>query len=87
MLHCDVLVSCCTLLLQGKVHPCLLRMRASPDSLLREAANEALVLTGYNNPVRGRGIRILSLDGGGTRFEIVKKILLVWLSYFSIFRF
>ncbi|KAL8567535.1 hypothetical protein ACOMHN_010126 [Nucella lapillus] len=50
-----------------KVVPVLLPMTESEDKALREEAREALALLGYTEPVRGRGIRILTLDGGGTR--------------------
>jgi len=52
---------------QENVVPCLLRLRQSTDIPLREQAMEGLALVGYIDPVKGRGIRILSLDGGGTR--------------------
>ncbi|XP_062317478.1 calcium-independent phospholipase A2-gamma-like [Osmerus eperlanus] len=50
-----------------KVVQCLLRLRQASDPALKEAVSQALTLVGYNNPVNGRGIRILSIDGGGTR--------------------
>ncbi|KAF7669845.1 hypothetical protein LDENG_00128940 [Lucifuga dentata] len=50
-----------------KVIPCLLRLRQASDPGLRAAVREALALVGYANPVKGRGIRILSIDGGGLR--------------------
>uniref|UniRef100_A0A3B5KDC6 Patatin like phospholipase domain containing 8 n=1 Tax=Takifugu rubripes TaxID=31033 RepID=A0A3B5KDC6_TAKRU len=37
------------------------------DLPLRAAVREALALVGYTDPVKGRGIRILAIDGGGTR--------------------
>ncbi|KAK7102866.1 calcium-independent phospholipase A2-gamma-like [Littorina saxatilis] len=50
-----------------KAVPVLLQMTQSEDKGLKEEALEALCLLGYHGPVRGRGIRILTLDGGGTR--------------------
>lgn len=50
-----------------KIIPLLLPMTNSNVKDLREEAMETLVLLGYNRPVKGRGIRILTLDGGGTR--------------------
>ncbi|MEE6480868.1 hypothetical protein FKM82_012689 [Ascaphus truei] len=47
--------------------PCLLRLRQAHDETLQAAVREALALIGYNNPVKGRGIRVLTIDGGGTR--------------------
>lgn len=34
---------------------------------LQAAIREAFALIGYVDPVKGRGIRVLSIDGGGTR--------------------
>ncbi|XP_050929192.1 calcium-independent phospholipase A2-gamma isoform X1 [Lates calcarifer] len=50
-----------------KVIPCLLRLKQASDPGLRAAVREALALVGYHKPVKGRGIRILSIDGGGLR--------------------
>ncbi|XP_074534290.1 calcium-independent phospholipase A2-gamma-like isoform X2 [Halichoeres trimaculatus] len=50
-----------------KVIPCLLRLKQANDPGLRAAVREALALVGYPAPVKGRGIRILSIDGGGLR--------------------
>ncbi|KAM8750654.1 calcium-independent phospholipase A2-gamma isoform 1-T1 [Acanthopagrus schlegelii] len=50
-----------------KVIPCLLRLKQASDPGLRAAVREALALVGYHTPVKGRGIRILSIDGGGLR--------------------
>ncbi|CAN9508248.1 unnamed protein product [Ophioblennius macclurei] len=47
--------------------PCLLRLRQGRDVPLQAAVREALSLVGYSEPVKGRGIRVLSIDGGGTR--------------------
>ncbi|KAL0968764.1 hypothetical protein UPYG_G00271390 [Umbra pygmaea] len=58
-----------------KVVPCLLRLRQAEDSSLQAAVREALALVGYTNPVKGRGIRVLSIDGGGTRGLIALQTL------------
>ncbi|XP_052411073.1 calcium-independent phospholipase A2-gamma isoform X2 [Carassius gibelio] len=50
-----------------KVIPCLLRLRQARDVNLQAAVRHALALVGYTDPVKGRGIRVLSIDGGGTR--------------------
>ncbi|KAL3061247.1 hypothetical protein OYC64_009438 [Pagothenia borchgrevinki] len=50
-----------------RVIPCLLRLKQASDPGLRAAVREALALVGYQTPVKGRGIRILSIDGGGLR--------------------
>lgn len=54
-------------LLQESVLPRLLRLRQAKDPPLQAAVREALALVGYSDPVKGRGIRILAIDGGGTR--------------------
>uniref|UniRef100_A0A673BWD3 PNPLA domain-containing protein n=1 Tax=Sphaeramia orbicularis TaxID=375764 RepID=A0A673BWD3_9TELE len=50
-----------------RVIPCLLRLKQASDPGLRAAVREALTLVGYHEPVKGRGIRVLSIDGGGLR--------------------
>ncbi|XP_047246032.1 calcium-independent phospholipase A2-gamma [Girardinichthys multiradiatus] len=47
--------------------PCLLRLRQAKDLSLQAAARETLALVGYADPIKGRGIRVLAIDGGGTR--------------------
>lgn len=59
----------CLCVPQEKVIPCLLRLKQANDPGLRAAVREALSLVGYHKPVKGRGIRILSIDGGGLRFD------------------
>ncbi|KAM9497094.1 calcium-independent phospholipase A2-gamma isoform 1-T1 [Clarias gariepinus] len=58
-----------------KVIPCLLRLRQASDASLQEAVREALTLVGYVDPVKSRGIRILSIDGGGTRGVVALQTL------------
>ncbi|XP_056596141.1 calcium-independent phospholipase A2-gamma-like isoform X1 [Triplophysa dalaica] len=53
--------------IKEKVIPRLLRLRLESDASLKAAVREALALSGYIEPVKNRGIRILSIDGGGTR--------------------
>ncbi|XP_072408632.1 calcium-independent phospholipase A2-gamma isoform X2 [Chiloscyllium punctatum] len=50
-----------------KIIPCLLRLRQANDETLQNAVREALALIGYTDPIKGRGIRVLTIDGGGTR--------------------
>lgn len=62
-----------------KAIPILLRIAENKkDKLMAEEACEALALLGYVHPLSGRGIRILTLDGGGTRglvsIECLKKL-------------
>ena len=53
--------------MQEKIIPYLLRLRQVKDETLQAAVREILALIGYVDPVKGRGIRILTIDGGGTR--------------------
>ncbi|XP_048404991.1 calcium-independent phospholipase A2-gamma [Stegostoma tigrinum] len=50
-----------------KIIPCLLRLRQANNETLQNAVREALALIGYTDPIKGRGIRVLTIDGGGTR--------------------
>lgn len=45
----------------------LLRLRQVNDESLQAAVRETLALIGYTDPVKGWGIRVLTIDGGGTR--------------------
>lgn len=55
--------------LQEKTALTLLRKRRAyrDNQELQRALRETLALIGYMDPVKGRGIRVLSIDGGGTR--------------------
>ncbi|NXL70674.1 PLPL8 phospholipase, partial [Leptocoma aspasia] len=53
--------------IKEKLIPCLLRLRQVNDESLQAAVREALALIGYTDPVEGWGIRVLTIDGGGTR--------------------
>ncbi|XP_058047815.1 calcium-independent phospholipase A2-gamma isoform X3 [Ahaetulla prasina] len=53
--------------IKENVIPCLLKLRQTKDEALQAAVREALAVVGYTDPVKGWGIRILSIDGGGTR--------------------
>ncbi|XP_063783366.1 calcium-independent phospholipase A2-gamma [Pseudophryne corroboree] len=50
-----------------KAIPYLLRLRQAHDETLKAAVRETLALIGYTDPVKGRGLRVLTIDGGGTR--------------------
>lgn len=39
------------------------------DEKLQAAIRETLALIGYVDPLKGWGIRVLSIDGGGTRYR------------------
>ncbi|CAK7308677.1 calcium-independent phospholipase A2-gamma isoform X2 [Vulpes vulpes] len=58
-----------------KIIPYLLRLRQIKDETLQAAVREALALIGYVDPVKGRGIRILTIDGGGTRGVVALQTL------------
>ncbi|NXP00998.1 PLPL8 phospholipase, partial [Certhia brachydactyla] len=53
--------------IKEKLIPCLLRLREANDESLQAAVRETLALIGYTDPVKGWGIRVLTIDGGGTR--------------------
>ncbi|XP_068257140.1 calcium-independent phospholipase A2-gamma [Nyctibius grandis] len=53
--------------IKEKLIPCLLRLRQANDESLQAAVRETLALIGYTDPVKGWGIRVLAIDGGGTR--------------------
>ncbi|NXE89180.1 PLPL8 phospholipase, partial [Menura novaehollandiae] len=53
--------------IKEKLIPCLLRLRQANDESLQAAVRETLALIGYTDPVKGWGIRVLTIDGGGTR--------------------
>ena len=48
--------------------PCVLRLSQFKDNAIQEQAMVALSLLGYVKPPKGRGVRVLCLDGGGTRW-------------------
>ncbi|ELU02471.1 hypothetical protein CAPTEDRAFT_100304 [Capitella teleta] len=60
---------------KARAIPCLLKLRQNPDQAIQELSMEALSLVGYVDPVKGRGIRLLCLDGGGTRGLVTIEIL------------
>ncbi|NWR74426.1 PLPL8 phospholipase, partial [Centropus unirufus] len=53
--------------IKEKIIPCLLRLRQANDESLQAAVRETLAIIGYTDPVKGWGIRVLTIDGGGTR--------------------
>ncbi|NXP85779.1 PLPL8 phospholipase, partial [Passerina amoena] len=53
--------------IKEKLISCLLRLRQINDESLQAAVRETLALIGYTDPVKGWGIRVLTIDGGGTR--------------------
>ncbi|XP_061827655.1 calcium-independent phospholipase A2-gamma-like isoform X1 [Nerophis lumbriciformis] len=69
--------SCKALMWQEKTAVTLLKQRRvyGNNQVLQSAIREALALIGYVDPVKGRGIRVLSIDGGGTRGVVPLQIL------------
>ncbi|XP_029363172.1 calcium-independent phospholipase A2-gamma-like [Echeneis naucrates] len=69
--------SCKALMWQEKIVVTLLRKRRSyrDDPVLQSAVRETLALIGYVDPVKGCGIRVLSIDGGGTRGVVPLQVL------------
>ncbi|KAJ7329755.1 hypothetical protein JRQ81_015929 [Phrynocephalus forsythii] len=61
--------------IKEKIIPCLLQLRQSHDETIQAAVREALAVIGYTDPVKGWGIRILTIDGGGTRGLVALQIL------------
>ena len=56
--------------MQHNIHAELLSLRegSKDEGDLRQQLRVCLSLVGFVQPPKGRGIRILSIDGGGTRY-------------------
>lgn len=69
--------SCKAFMWQEKTAVTLLRKRRTfrDNQALQSALRETLALIGYMDPVKGRGIRVLSIDGGGTRGVVPLQVL------------
>ncbi|XP_041654259.1 calcium-independent phospholipase A2-gamma-like [Cheilinus undulatus] len=69
--------SCKVVMWQEKSAVTLLRKRRTYKDYptLQSALRETLALIGYLDPVKGRGIRVLSIDGGGTRGVVPLQVL------------
>ncbi|XP_074050007.1 calcium-independent phospholipase A2-gamma [Macrotis lagotis] len=63
------------LAVKEKLVPYLLRLRQTKNEALQATIRENLALIGYTDPVKGRGIRILTIDGGGIRGVIAIQAL------------
>ncbi|XP_051913954.1 calcium-independent phospholipase A2-gamma-like isoform X2 [Hippocampus zosterae] len=65
------------LMWQEKTAVTLLRQRRfyRDNQDLQTAIREALALIGYVDPVKGHGIKVLSIDGGGTRGVVPLQVL------------
>ncbi|TNN73526.1 Calcium-independent phospholipase A2-gamma [Liparis tanakae] len=69
--------SCKALMWQEKTAVTLLKKRRTnrDNQALQSALRESLAQIGYVDPVKGRGIRVLSIDGGGTRGVVPLQVL------------
>ncbi|XP_027875525.1 calcium-independent phospholipase A2-gamma-like isoform X1 [Xiphophorus couchianus] len=69
--------ACKSFIWQGTSIVNLLRLRRTykHHQGLQAAIREAFALIGYVDPVKGRGIRVLSIDGGGTRGVVPLQLL------------
>ncbi|XP_054464723.1 calcium-independent phospholipase A2-gamma-like [Anoplopoma fimbria] len=69
--------SCKAVMWQERTAVTLLRKRRTyrDNQLLQNALRESLALIGYVDPVKGCGIRVLSIDGGGTRGVVPLQVL------------
>ncbi|XP_029291760.1 calcium-independent phospholipase A2-gamma-like [Cottoperca gobio] len=69
--------SCKGVMWQEKTAVTLLRKRRTSrdNQALQSALRESLALIGYVDPVNGCGIRVLSIDGGGTRGVVPLQVL------------
>ncbi|KAM6929003.1 calcium-independent phospholipase A2-gamma-like isoform 1-T2 [Lycodopsis pacificus] len=69
--------SCKAIMWQERTAVTLLRKRRAyrDNQVLQSALRESLALIGYVDPVKGCGIRVLSIDGGGTRGVVPLQVL------------
>lgn len=73
LLHYEEAVGACVA--EGAI-PLILRLRSTAqDRVLKGQINQSLSLLGYADPPKGKGIRILSIDGGGIRGVVILEVL------------
>ncbi|XP_015789793.1 calcium-independent phospholipase A2-gamma [Tetranychus urticae] len=66
----------CGFSLQEGALMCITKLaKETKDSKVKAYSRQALALLGYAAPPKGRGIRILSIDGGGTKGIVMIEIL------------
>ncbi|XP_052087063.1 calcium-independent phospholipase A2-gamma-like [Mytilus californianus] len=64
-----------TIAMKEKCLPTLLRLHKTKHRQLKAEVSQALSLVGYVHPPKGKGVRVLSIDGGGTRGVIAIQTL------------
>ncbi|XP_071133254.1 calcium-independent phospholipase A2-gamma-like [Mytilus edulis] len=64
-----------TTAMKEKCLPTLLRLHKTKHRQLKAEVSQALSLVGYVHPPKGKGVRVLSIDGGGTRGVIALQTL------------
>ena len=62
----------------------MLQLRDSKNVEVSERSREALALVGYVRPVRGRGVNVLCLDGGGTKYVVFICLLRIVKFIYSV---
>ncbi len=61
------------------VVPTLVELSDCGQVEMESQARMALSLLGYPPPYAGKGLRILSIDGGGTRWVVNRNLIFFWL--------
>lgn len=73
--HLKQYPDCRSIAVKNQVQQDLIRLTQSRHDSVRSQAHEALALVGYVAPPRGRGIKMLSVDGGGTKGLVAIEML------------
>lgn len=71
------------LIREGSIPVLLCLKENTPNEQIRMASRAALTILGYTEPVKENGIRILSLDGGGSRYVALYDLFLTQISKIS----
>lgn len=73
LIHYEEAIGACVM--EGAI-PLILRLRSTTqDRMLKSQINQSLALLGHADPPKGKGIRILSIDGGGIRGVVILEVL------------